>query len=151
MSERNNINGGIPGSEIYQFASAEAQEKAFKGKIKQLSGDAFTFLFSMWPRWQLWRMQETWLLNSIVWFDVQILCTKEMSCVMRKWVIMHVCPVKILFRLHFLGCIIAFSPYPKDAWHIQLWPDCMDVQADLSLHWLRIPRRAFSEGLEQIE
>ena len=40
MSEENNINGAIPVGEIYQFSSAEAQERAFKGKIKQLSGDA---------------------------------------------------------------------------------------------------------------
>ena len=43
MSEQNSINGDIPGSEpeseIYKFSSADAQERAFKGKIKQLSGD----------------------------------------------------------------------------------------------------------------
>ena len=40
MSEENSVNGDIPASEIFQFSSADAQERAFRGKIKQLSGDA---------------------------------------------------------------------------------------------------------------
>ena len=41
MSEQdvNGLNGDVSPTDIYQFSSAEAQERAFKGKIKQLSGD----------------------------------------------------------------------------------------------------------------
>ena len=42
MSEQN-VNGDVSSSDIYLYSSAEAQERAFKGKIKQLSGDIFIF------------------------------------------------------------------------------------------------------------
>ena len=49
MSEQNSINGDhVPGSEIYMYSSADAQERAFKGKIKQLSGDQALLFLSLW-------------------------------------------------------------------------------------------------------
>ena len=47
MSEQdvNGLNGDVSPTDIYQFSSAEAQERAFKGKIKQLSGDTLISVF----------------------------------------------------------------------------------------------------------
>ena len=49
MSEQdvNGLNGDVSPTDIYQFSSAEAQERAFKGKIKQLSGDALNLCISL--------------------------------------------------------------------------------------------------------
>ena len=67
MSEQdlNGLNGDVSPTDIYQFSSAEAQERAFKGKIKQLSGDTLNLCnFSFADRESIYTQDCSNLCNS---------------------------------------------------------------------------------------